>query len=268
MARQYLHGYTTTEQQRLIEQARLLAPFVYKGLDFSTVTKLLEVGCGVGAQTEILLEKFEQLKVTAVDVSPEQLTLGRSRLSQAVHEGRVEFIEADATELGLVAEDHDGAFVCWFLEHVSDPVKVLKEVKSRLKPGAEVVVTEVNNSSLFIDPYSPHTLKYWYEFNDYQWSIEGHPFLGLQLGNYLSEAGFKNIEVEFRPLFFDGRDPQSRSVFLKYFFELLKSANDSLVSNKRVDPETILQVEAEFKAANDSPRGLIYYSFVRARAIC
>ena len=37
----------------------------------------------------------------------------------------------------------------------------------------------------------------------------------------LKEAGFKKINVEFRPLHFDSRDPKKRAEFIDYFFQIL-----------------------------------------------
>ena len=76
----YVHGFDSEEQLRLTEQAAILAPMVYKEVDFSDCNELLEVGSGVGAQTRILLEKFPKLKITCVDSSAVQLAKARINL--------------------------------------------------------------------------------------------------------------------------------------------------------------------------------------------
>lgn len=267
MARDYLHGYTREEQERLIHQSRFLEPYVYKGIDFSKVTELLEVGSGVGAQTEILLERFPHLRITSVEISPEQTAFAEERLKKYIDSGKVKIVLADATDLSELADDtYEACFICWFLEHVPHPIDILKEVKKKLRPNAYVTVSEVNNSSLFIDPYAPNTLKYWYEFNDHQWNIQGHPFMGLRLGNVLSSAGFKNIDLDFRALHFDQRDPVKKKEFVDYFYNLIKSANPGLVKKGVVPPELIEDVKLEFELAKSDPRGVFYYSFVRAEA--
>src|SRR5690606_38601389 len=120
------------------------------------------------------------------------------------------------------------------------------------------------NSSLFIDPYSPCALKYWHEFNDHQWSIKGHPFVGLQLGNLLQQAGYSDIQLDFRPLHFDNQSPNRRKIFLEYFFNIFKSADEGLVKAGRVAPGMIDQVKAEFELAMNQPQSVFHYSFVRA----
>ena len=65
----YLHGFTRQEQDRLKRQARFLEHRIHDRLPFWKARQLLEVGCGVGAQTEILLRHFPELHVTGIDAS-------------------------------------------------------------------------------------------------------------------------------------------------------------------------------------------------------
>ena len=91
-------------------------------------------------------------------------------------EGRYDFVRADAGNMQFPADQFDSAFLCWILEHVADPMLVLSETRRVLRPGSPVVVTEVQNATFFVDPYSPNTLSYWMAFNDYQLEL-GVPVL-------------------------------------------------------------------------------------------
>ena len=67
MGLDYIHGYSMPEYERLIEQARILAPGVYDRLDLSTCSNLLEIGSGVGAQTKEILKRWPNLKISSVE---------------------------------------------------------------------------------------------------------------------------------------------------------------------------------------------------------
>ena len=132
----YLHGFTSEEQDRLMRQARQLEPAIHDRLPFRRARSLLEVGCGVGAQTSILLRYFPDLKVTGVDRSPENLARARDNLAHCAWASeRYEFVEGDAATLPFEASSYDAAFLCWILEHVADPARVLSEVRRVLRPG-------------------------------------------------------------------------------------------------------------------------------------
>jgi predicted O-methyltransferase YrrM len=77
----YLHGYSVAERERLHRQARFLEPMVHDRLPYRRRKRLLEVGSGVGAQTEILLRHFPDLHVTGVELNDEQITEARRFLA-------------------------------------------------------------------------------------------------------------------------------------------------------------------------------------------
>jgi ubiquinone/menaquinone biosynthesis C-methylase UbiE len=267
MAKQkYIHGFDPKEQKRLIHQAEFLEPQVYAGLDLEYKEKILEVGCGVGAQSKILLRRFPNIKIDALDISPAQLEMAKNYLRQEIKRKRITLTEKDAQTFNMPQKNYDAAFLCWFLEHVPEPLKVLKRVRQHLKPGAKIYCTEVFNQTLYIHPYSPAYLKYWFEFNDFQWSIGGHPFVGGMLGNYLKEAGFVDIQTEIRSFHFDSREPERRKAFVDYFYQILLSAKDSLIRENRVTGAMIKQMDTEVERVKKDRDSVFFYAFMRATA--
>ena len=267
MAKQaYLHGFDRKEQRRLLDQARFLEPYVYRGIDLEFEKNLLEVGCGVGAQTEILCRRFPDLNVTGVDLSEAQLAAARRLLKPMIGSGRVRLHSQDAQRLSLKNKNYDAAFLCWFLEHVPNPLAVLKKVRRHLKPGAKIYCSEVFNQTLFLEPYSPAYLKYWFEFNDLQFEIKGHPFIGAQLGHLLKEAGFTEIQTEVRPFHFDSREPEKRAAFTDYFYDILLSTESALLKSGRVDRKIIAQMKKEVERVKKAPDAVFFYAFMRATA--
>jgi ubiquinone/menaquinone biosynthesis C-methylase UbiE len=262
----YLHGFDPKEQERLLHQAKFLEPYIYKGIDLEFRKNLLEVGCGVGAQTEILLRRFPDLKITGVDLSSAQLEVAKRILKKPMAGKRVTLKRQDAQKLALAKKDHDAAFLCWFLEHVPQPLTVLKKVRKHLKKGAKIYCTEVFNQTLFMEPYSPAYLKYWFEFNDLQCEINGHPFIGAQLGHLLKEAGFTDVQTEIRPMHFDSREPEKRAAFTEYFFQILVRAEPALLKAGRVDQKLINQIKKEVQAVKRNPDAVFFYAFMRATA--
>ena len=263
----YVHGFTSEEQERLSRQARYLEHHVHENLPLRRVRKLIEVGCGVGAQTEILLRRWPDLHVTGVDASGPNLERARANLSSREWlAGRWELSQQDAARMSFAADTFDGAFVCWLLEHVADAAQILAEVRRVLRPGSPVVITEVQNASFFIDPYSPHTLAYWMAFNDHQLELGGDPFVGAKLGNLLLTGGFRDIETRVHTIHLDNRAPGEREEFLAYWSELLLSGAEGLLEADKVEPDTVRGMEEELDAVAHDPDAVFFYSFVQARA--
>lgn len=263
----YLHGFSDDEQNRLVKQALFAEYTVYQNINFSNTKNLLEVGCGVGAQSQILLRRFPQLKLTGIDLSDRQLETAKKNLqANPLTHHRHTILKMDATRMSFDAGTFDGAFLCWVLEHIPEPKKVLSEVRRVLAPGSSVYVTEVMNSSFFLDPYSPMTWKYWMAFNDFQHDQTGDPFVGAKLGHLLMQTGYRNIETHVKTWHLDNRHPQQRKEIIEYWTELLLSASEALVQAKYVTEDIVEGMKKEMQLVASDPDAVFFYSFIQAKA--
>lgn len=258
MSEIYLHGYTLHEQERLRRQARFLESRVFEKVDFSQAQVILELGCGVGAQTEILLKRFSHLSILGVDLNP-------SQLAAASQNERVQFLKSDASQVPLESGRFDGVFLCWFLEHVPNPVQVLKEAYRLLRTPGILYATEVMNSSFYLYPEKPAIQTYWKAYNALQVQMGGDPQVGSKLGNLLLQAGF--LEVSTWPLFFlcDQRNPQELMLMLDYWKDLLLSAHESLVENQLIDKAIVTSLETEIEDLKRSPEAVFSYTSIQCR---
>src|SRR3970282_2466731 len=110
----YLHGFSAIRQGRLVKQARIAESTVFRNIDYTGAQRLLEVGSGVGAQTEILLRRFPDLHTTCVDLNQLQIDAARDNLGRMpwLH-GRYALQQADATDLPSEPRSFATAFLSW-----------------------------------------------------------------------------------------------------------------------------------------------------------
>lgn len=263
----YLHGFSQTEQDRLRQQASFAEFKIHQDINFSEAKHILEVGSGVGAQSEILLRRFPKLKLTGIDLSDNQLKSAKESMAKLdFAKDRYEYFKMDAKNMDFSSNTFDGAFLCWVLEHVPQPQKVLSEVRRVLKHGSRVYITEVLNSSFFLEPYSPNVWTYWMKFNDYQYEKAGDPFVGAKLGNFLLSQGFQDIKTEIKTWHYDNRFPDKRKETIDFWTDLLMSAKDQLIEDKVIDQELADAAYKELKAVANDPDAVFFYSFVQASA--
>lgn len=260
----YLHGYSKIEQKRLIEQARFLENKVYEHVDLNKFNRILELGCGVGAQSDILLRRFPNIHLTSVDRSADQIRAAKVNLKHWIEDNRVELMKSDGEKLAFGDSTFDAVFICWLLEHVPEPKKILEESHRLLRSGGRILCTEVLNATLYLHPYSPATLQYWFAFNDHQWNIKGDPFVGAKLGGMLHDVGFQDITVRNVIFHYDSRSPKMRSMMFEYWTKLLLSGAPSLVAAKRVNQNLVSEMTAELNSLKNDRDAVFYYSAVQA----
>lgn len=263
----YLHGYSDEERVRLRVQARVLSPWVHRNLPYVESQRLLEVGCGTGAQLELLLDAFPGLHVTGLDRAAEQLDAARRNLAGPTHAPRTTLVHGAAEQLPFRDGEFDAAFLCWILEHVEDPGPVLRELHRVLAPGSPIVISEVMNATLYLEPASPRVMRYWSAFNELQLTLHGDPYVGAKLGHHLHHAGFRRIETAPRDVIFDDRDPAARAAFCAYCKDLLLSAAPSLLGAHRIERADIEAMSEELDAIGRGPGSIFFYAFVQARAV-
>lgn len=264
----YVHGYAPEEQARLLSQSLFHESRVYARIDFSKSTRVLEIGCGVGAQLKILAARYPKLVLTGVDHSPAQLSRARDVLASEMTAGRVELALAEGGRLPFADDSFDGIFLCWVLEHVTDPAAVLTEARRLLRPGGVLFATEVFNVSLFVRPLSPAITGWWQKLSDLQIRLGGDPYIGPQLGMLLQRAGFGAVDIWPVPLELDGRvtDPATRAAHVTYWRELFLSAKEGMMAAQLVTDDDWRQVELEFQSLEHDLSALFYITAIQGRA--
>src|SRR5208283_4022841 len=67
---EYVHGYSEREAERLSDQARTLTSLLHHDIRYPDGSRVLEAGCGTGAQTVILARNSPGAEITSIDISP------------------------------------------------------------------------------------------------------------------------------------------------------------------------------------------------------
>lgn len=101
---------------------------------------VLEIGCGTGALTELLLERGA--RVTGIDQNPELLEQARARFEGIASE-RVELIERTASEIDALPEaGYSAVAASLSLSEMSRGERhfVLEQARARLAPGGVLVI--------------------------------------------------------------------------------------------------------------------------------
>ena len=108
--------------------------------------KALEVGCGQGYGTELIVRHFGAGHVDATDIDPGMLDLARRRVAARGLPATV--LEASADDLPFDAAAYDAVFDFGILHHVVPWRVAVSEVARVLRPGGRFYFEEVTAHAL------------------------------------------------------------------------------------------------------------------------
>lgn len=263
MADTYIHGRDPEETRRLEEQARFVGGILLDRVEVPREPdRVLDLGCGVGAMTRLLLERGA---VHPIGIDRAHVQAREAKRLTA--KGAATFAVADGTHLPFADAAFDLVYTSWFFEHVPAPVEILREVYRVLASGGTLWAGEVENSSFLVHPRSEAIEKTWAAFNEQQLAFQGDPFIGRKLFGLLLEAGFERVDVW--PVTFHvhaGRPDEMRGV-VHEFVEILKSAREAVVGAKRIDAATWDRAVVELAALPTTRGATFTYTFLRAHAM-
>jgi len=94
----------------------------------------IDVGCGNGAFTELLVERCAPRAIDGIDPSEGQLAFARSRFADAP----VRFEQGDATALPFADDSFDAAVMALVIFFVPDPAKGVAEMARVVRSGGSV----------------------------------------------------------------------------------------------------------------------------------
>ncbi len=258
----YIHSFSDIEQERLVRQGAFLESYIHAGIELSPHGDVLEIGCGVGAQMRILIDRHPGIRITGVDSAPVQIRRARERLAPECSSGRAKLCLGRGEALPFAGESFDAVCIFWLLEHTPNPVAILREAHRVLRPGARIYCTEVFNSGLHVFPHAPALTRYWRAFTAYQETLGGNPDIGVHLVNLALQAGLSVESLTELPIVLDGRtkDHHMRRAFLTYWKELLLSGVDGLLAQRHVDQDTVEEMLRELDRLVELREAVFYYA--------
>jgi ubiquinone/menaquinone biosynthesis C-methylase UbiE len=262
MTDRYVHGYDKRESDRLQDQARTLVDLLHSDTAYPPHSRVLEAGCGVGAQTITLARNSLHVRIVSLDVSANSLAQAQAKAA-AVGLANVEFIQADIFNLPFDRGAFDHVFVCFVLEHLAQPVEALITLKLLLRPGGTITVIEGDHGSAYFYPDSPAAHAAIQCQIKLQRATGGNALIGRQLYPLLVTAGFDEIHVSPRMVYADASRPDLVEGFTKKtFIAMVEGVRESAIGAGMAEPEEFdVGIRALYRTAAED--GVFCYTFFK-----
>ncbi len=188
----YTHGHHESVLRSHVwrtvdNSAAYLRPYLTPGMS------LLDLGCGPGTITAELAELLAPGRVTAVDASPE--VVGAAAVECAQRGVDVRFAVADAHALGLADGVFDVVHAHQVLQHVGDPVQVLRQMRRVCAADGLVAVRDSDYGAFTWFPAIPELDEWQRLYRTLARSNGGEPDAGRRLVSWARRAGFDDVRA-------------------------------------------------------------------------
>jgi len=186
----YTHGHhesvLRSHSWRTVENsAAYLLPSLHSGLD------VLDVGCGPGTITVDFARLVAPGQVVGVDRSSDVLEEARRAGGQV---SNVRFESGDVYLLEHPDDSFDVVHAHQLLQHLSDPVAALREMRRVCKPGGVIAVRDADYASYAWAPSDPRLDEWLGLYRSVARANGGEPDAGRHLLGWANAAGCDNVQ--------------------------------------------------------------------------
>jgi protein-L-isoaspartate O-methyltransferase len=259
----YVHGYTEREHARLVDQATSLAELLHCDTAFPPGARVLEAGCGVGAQTVTLARNGPAATLVSVDIAEASLAAARRKV-EADALKNVRFLRGDIFRLPFAPASFDHVFVCFLLEHLAAPQDALTVLRGLLRPGGTITVIEGDHGSTYFHPDSAWARRAIDCQVQLQRRAGGNAMIGRELYPLLTGAGFDAVGVSPRMVYVDASRPALVEGFTRNTFTaMIEGVREQALAAGLSGPEDFDRGIADLhRTAEDD--GVFCYTFFKA----
>mgnify|MGYP003466422549 CR=1 FL=1 len=186
----YTHGHhesvLRSHEWRTIENsAAYLAPLLTEG------ASVLDIGCGPGTITAEFADRVAPGRVVGVDAAAAVIERAAAQFDRP----NLQFMVGDAYALPFDDDSFDVVHAHQVLQHVSDPVAVLREMRRVAKPGGVVAAREVDYAGTFWYPRLSGLDDWSVLYQRVHRGNSGEPDAGRHLHAWAREAGFDDAST-------------------------------------------------------------------------
>lgn len=180
-----------TRLEEQVFQINYLLSEELKPFTFTPNERVLDAGCGTGVLSRYLMTALNVKQIEGIDGSELRIRQAQNILKSKGLSG-IRFSVQNLNQIDPQFYNTYDTVICrYVLEHVEDPVHILKELKKTLKPQGRIIVIDLDG--VFVNLQSDNVLFQKY-MNRFKSRVKFDLNIGSKLPLLMKQAGFANIK--------------------------------------------------------------------------
>ncbi len=259
----YIHGTGEDEQRRLsLMNDVLLNPAMLRELSLRGDERIVDFGSGLGQFSRVMARAVPQGRVVGIERDDAQLAGARARATEAGESALVDFRQGDVYDPPLRGDEwgtFDVAHARFILEHVDDPLRVVKAMLRAVRPGGRVVLADDDHGVMRLWPEPPGWNDLWTAYMRTYDRIGADPLVGRRLVSLLHEAGAAPRRNTW--VFFGGcAGMEHFDVVARNMAGVVRTARETIVSMSLFDGQYVDAVLDHVDAWSRRPDAALWFS--------
>ena len=264
----YVHGTDPEEQRRLSVMNDILNAGSIRELGLSGGEAVLDLGCGLGQLTRRMAAAAGGSgRVVGIDRSSEQLAEARRLAAGDI--SPVEFRQGDVLDLRL-AENEWGSFdvahTRFLLEHVPDPLAVVRSMVKAVRPGGRIVLEDEDHEIFRPWPEPEGLAEVWRAYIDSYHRAGNVPTIGKHLVELLHRAGARPRRSTFIYFGACSGDPLFPAIATNVIV-VLRGAKAAVLEGGTVSESSFELCLAAIREWGERPDAALWYAMAWAEGI-
>jgi ubiquinone/menaquinone biosynthesis C-methylase UbiE len=256
----YIHGTAADEQRRLsLLNDILLNDASLREMALRGDEHIVDFGSGLGQFTRAMARGARRGRVVGIERDEKQLAEAQ-RLAAADNESQlVEFRRGDVLNLEVEWGSFDVAHARFILEHVPDPLRVVKAMVRAVKPGGRIILADDDHGVLRIWPEPPGINDLWNAYIRTYDRIGNDPYVGRRLVSLLHQAGAKPRRNTW--IFFGGcAGMEIFDVLAANLAGVIRSARESIINMSLFDRDAFDAVMEQYEIWLRRPDAALWFA--------
>jgi SAM-dependent methyltransferase len=265
----YIHGTAPDEQVRLSRLNDLLNEACLREIALEGGERLVDFGSGLGQLTRAMARVAGAGRVLGVEFSAEQIAEARRQAEAAGEANLVDWRQGDVADPPLTPEEwgtFDVAHARFILEHVADPLAVVRQMVRAVRPGGRIVLADDDHDVLRLWPEPPGLMQIWQAYVRTYDRLGNDPYVGRRLVSLLHSAGarpLRTAQIHFGSCSGNAAFP----AYVENLVRVLESARDAILETNAVGAGGFDDTMGAVRAWGQRPDAAIWFSMPLAEGV-
>ncbi len=269
-ASRYVHGTDPDEQRRLDLLNRIVNDECMAVLSLAGGERIVDFGSGLGQFTRAMARGAGPGgRVVGIERSREQIAEALRLAAGAEEAERVEFRQGDVFDPPIGEREwgtFDLAHARFLLEHVPDPLGVVRAMVRAVRPGGRIVLADDDHDLLRFWPDPPGMVALWRAYVDTYLRAGNDPYVGRRLPELIHQAGA--IPRRSHGVWFGGCFGMERfPLLVENLVGIMEGARAEILAGGQIDAPAIDATLAAFREWGTRPGAAFWFSMSWAEGI-